>query len=90
MTFSLEGRVAVVTGGGRGLGRAIAQGLAAHGAQVVLAGRTQATLAVQADISREPDILALRDAALARFGQLDILVNNAGVNPIYRGAVTPT
>jgi len=90
VTFSLEGRVAVVTGGGRGLGRAIAQGLAAHGAQVVLAGRTQATLAVQADISREPDILALRDAALARFGQLDILVNNAGVNPIYRGAVTPT
>ncbi len=93
---ALEGRVALVTGGGRGLGRAIARGLATQGARLVLAGRTQATLdataaelpdalAVQADVSDEAEILALRDAALARFGQIDVLVNNAGVNPIFRG-----
>lgn len=99
-TFDLSGHVAVVTGGGRGLGRAIAAGLARHGAGLVLCGRTEATLhaaadalraegadvlAHVADVSREADVLALRDAALARFGQVDVLVNNAGVNPIYRG-----
>ncbi len=98
--FDLSNHVAVVTGGGRGLGRAIATGLARHGAKLVLCGRTEATLqeaaaalraegadvlAHVADVSREADVLALRDAALVRFGQVDILVNNAGVNPIYRG-----
>jgi len=97
MDFDLSGAVAVVTGGGRGLGRAIARGLAAHGARLVLCGRTPATLEAAAaeiggevlthaaDVSREGDVLALRDAALARFGQIDVLVNNAGVNPIYKG-----
>jgi NAD(P)-dependent dehydrogenase (short-subunit alcohol dehydrogenase family) len=97
MDFDLSGAVAVVTGGGRGLGRAIARGLAAHGARLVLCGRTLATLETAAaeiggevvthaaDVSREADVLALRDAALARFGRVDVLVNNAGVNPIYKG-----
>ncbi len=97
MSFDLTDHVAVVTGGGRGLGRAIARGFAAHGAKLVLCGRTAATLqAVAADIegetlvhvadvAREADVLALRDAALARFGRIDVLVNNAGVNPIYKG-----
>ena len=96
-TFDLTGHVAVVTGGGRGLGRAIAEGLHRHGAKLVLCGRTEATLQaaaaaigpdvlpVVADVSREDDVLALRDAALARFGAVHVLVNNAGVNPVYAG-----
>ena len=98
--FDLSGHVAVVTGGGRGLGRAIATGLARHGARLVLCGRTESTvrdaaealgqdgaevLAVAADVSREEDVVRLRDAAVQRFGHVDVLVNNAGVNPIYRG-----
>jgi gluconate 5-dehydrogenase len=95
--FDLTGKVCVVTGAGRGIGRAIAEGLARHGATLVLSGRTEATLAetaaaigararVQvADVSREADVLALRDAALAREGRIDVMVNNAGINPIFRG-----
>ncbi len=96
MTFDLTDKVAIVTGGGRGLGRAIARGLAQHGARIVISGRTAATLEATArelgpdtlthagDVAVEADVTALRDAALARFGRIDILVNNAGVNPIYK------
>ncbi|MGI4952122.1 MAG: SDR family NAD(P)-dependent oxidoreductase [Janthinobacterium lividum] len=98
--FALDGRVVVVTGGGRGIGRAIAQGMAEHGAQVVICGRTEATLAATAaalattgatvmtqvtDVADEASVVALRDAVLARFGRIDALVCNAGVNPIYKG-----
>ncbi len=96
-TFDLTGLVAVVTGGGRGIGRAMARGLAAHGATIALCGRTLQTLeavraeiggdtlAHVADVAIEADVLALRDAVLARYGRIDVLVCNAGINPIYKG-----
>jgi len=97
--FDLTGRVAIVTGGGRGIGRGISEGLAAFGAKVVMTGRNEATLAEAAtdirakggevighaaDISKEDDVIALRDAVLARYGRIDVLVNNAGINPIWK------
>jgi len=97
--FDLTGRVAIVTGGGRGIGRGISEGLAAFGARVVMTGRNEATLAGAAteirakggeaighaaDISNEQDVIALRDAVLARYGRIDVLVNNAGINPIWK------
>ena len=102
MSFDLTGKVAIVTGGGRGLGRAIARGFAQQGASVVVTGRTVATLEATAaelgsdamahagDVAVEADVLALRDAVMARFGRIDILVNNAGVNPIYKPIETTT
>ncbi|APY88441.1 3-oxoacyl-ACP reductase [Streptomyces alfalfae] len=88
------GRTALVTGGGSGLGRAIALAFAAEGANVVVAGRTEASLketvslveaaggsalAVTADVSRSADLAALVTAAVERYGSLDVAVNNAGV-----------
>jgi NAD(P)-dependent dehydrogenase (short-subunit alcohol dehydrogenase family) len=93
--FSLEGRVAVVTGAGRGLGRTMAVALAAAGADVVVSSRTPAEIesardeiramgrqseALVADTTSESDCDRLMDAALASLGSLDILVNNAGIN----------
>jgi NAD(P)-dependent dehydrogenase (short-subunit alcohol dehydrogenase family) len=93
--FSLEGRVAIVTGAGRGIGRGIAEGLALSGAKVVCAARTRSQLdEVVASIESsggtamafEMDMKVLKslqggvDAAVETYGQLDILVNNAGMN----------
>jgi 3-oxoacyl-[acyl-carrier protein] reductase len=93
----LEGRVALVTGGGRNIGRAIALALAAAGAAVVINGRRdrQAIEAVAADIAAAggqalPVLADVGDAAaverliaaaVERFGRLDILINNAAVRP---------
>lgn len=92
MEFSLEGRVAVVTGSTRGIGRGITEALLDHGASVVLNGRSQTkgevalkeidrgerAVFVAGDAAKKDDIENLVDAAVARFGRLDILVNNAG------------
>ncbi|HVY15413.1 MAG TPA: SDR family oxidoreductase [Rhodopila sp.] len=95
--FDLTGKVCIVTGAGRGIGRGMAEGLARHGATVVLSGRTRATLdeaaatigaraiVVTADVSKETDVGVLRDTVLERCGKIDVLVNNAGVNPIFKG-----
>ena len=89
--MQLEGRVAVVTGGARGIGAAIAKELAANGARVVVNYRSSAdeaqalvsslpdALAVQADVSTTEGAQALIEAAIAFGGKVDILVNNAGI-----------
>jgi citronellol/citronellal dehydrogenase len=86
----LAGRVALVTGGGTGLGRSAAWELAACGARVVLAGRREPVLAAAAekiggaatwvagDIRRDDDAERIATAALERHGRIDVLVNNAG------------
>jgi NAD(P)-dependent dehydrogenase (short-subunit alcohol dehydrogenase family) len=92
--LSLEGHVAIVTGGSRGIGHAIVQLFVEHGAAVVFCGRDASagnTVAeefgpdapvafLQADVSVESDVACLVDLCVERFGSPSILVNNAGVN----------
>jgi glucose 1-dehydrogenase len=93
--MSLDGKVAIVTGGNTGIGKAIVEELARQGASVVidyvahpdqteelqaeLTHRGDGSIAVKADVSRLDDFQRLIDAAVAKFGRLDILVNNAGI-----------
>ncbi|MBI3953903.1 MAG: glucose 1-dehydrogenase [Chloroflexi bacterium] len=94
--FDLKGQVAIVTGGGTGLGHAMAQHLARAGADIVLAGRRKEpieaaarelqalgrrTRAVVADVARSADVNRLVQEATSTFGKVDILVNNAGGGP---------
>ena len=93
--FDLTGKVALVTGAGRGLGRTFAAALASAGADVALASRTQAdldetaaeverhgrrALIVPTDVTVVEQVEAMVAATLGHFGQIDILVNNAGMN----------
>jgi 2-deoxy-D-gluconate 3-dehydrogenase len=94
--YGLQGKVAVITGGSRGIGLDLARELLAQGAGVVICGRKQAgldaavaelnggeqLLAVQAHIARETDVDRLFDQTVARFGRIDMLVNNVGMNLI--------
>ena len=93
-TKTLEGRVAIVTGASRGIGRVVALCLAEDGTSVVVSGRDAArvetaakemealgapVLGVAADVARREDVDRLVDSTRERFGRIDILVNNAGI-----------
>ena len=97
--FDLSGRVALVTGASRGIGSAIAEILAEHGAQVVLSSRKQADLdaeverinalypekavAIAAHAGKQDDLERLVQQAMERFSRIDILINNAATNPYF-------
>ena len=76
---ALEGKVAIVTGGAQGIGAAIAAGLAAEGAEVVIADLEPPEGGIRADVSSEDDVSQMVEEALERNGRIDILVNNAGL-----------
>lgn len=99
MDFDLTDRVAVVTGGSRGLGRAMCEAFAARGAKVVVASRKQEacialadsiaaatgreTMGVGCHVGRWEDNDRLFETVIERFGRIDVLVNNAGMSPLY-------
>jgi gluconate 5-dehydrogenase len=97
--FRLDGLVAVITGGGRGLGSAIARALAGCGATVVIGGRNESRLAEAlvelriinprcefhtVDVADESSVTSFESFVTDTFGRTDILVNNAGINPLYK------
>ena len=98
----LKGRVAIVTGSGRGLGKAFALGLASEGADVVVTSRTQSAieqvaseiaamgrraLALRVDVSEEKSVQDMAARTLKEFGKIDVLVNNAGIVTPFREVV---
>ena len=94
--MKLAGKIAVVTGAARGIGRATAERLLAEGAKVVVSdiddvqlqqtaadiGTADAVLALRADVAIQREVIALVQAAVDRFGGIDIMVNNAGIAPV--------
>jgi NAD(P)-dependent dehydrogenase (short-subunit alcohol dehydrogenase family) len=76
---ALDGKVAIVTGGAQGIGAAIAAGLEAEGAEVVVADLEPPEGGIRADVSSEHDVSRMVEEALERNGRIDILVNNAGL-----------
>ena len=76
---ALDGKVAIVTGGAQGIGAAIAAGLEAEGAEVVIVDLEPPEAGIQADVSSEQDVERMVGEALERNGRIDILVNNAGL-----------
>ena len=96
--FDLSGRVALVTGGTRGLGLAVARAFSAAGADIMVASRKEdACLQVAAElragggravgyachVGHWDEVERLVEAAYGEFGRIDVLVNNAGVSPLY-------
>lgn len=94
--FDLTDRVAIVTGGSKGLGKAMAAGLASAGAKTVLLSRNQAeveaaageitadhsqqSIGIEADVTNQEQIESVVQSVIDRFGRIDILINNAGIN----------
>ncbi len=96
--FDLSGKVAVITGSSKGIGRAIALRMAEHGAKIVVSSRKQdgcdvvtnaiteaggTAVTKTCNIGRKEELQALVDFAIATYGKIDILVCNAAVNPFY-------
>src|SRR4249919_2600662 len=86
----LDGRVAIVTGGAQGIGRAVVDKLAAEGATVVVAdvngpgaeaAAPEGGLGLSVDVSHEEDVSGMVAETVSRFGRLDVLVNNAAIVP---------
>src|SRR4030043_451782 len=96
--FSLDGKIALVSGAGRGIGRSIALALARAGADIVVFSRTEEqfrstaaeieasgrrALGLRVDVSDPDDVRAIVAKSLEEYGHIDIIVNNAGLNPSY-------
>lgn len=90
--MKLEGKVAIITGGSRGIGFAIAKAFSENGANVIItsknsqqledsASRLNNTIPISADIRKEDDVRKVIEKTIEKFGKLDILVNNAGIFP---------
>ena len=96
--FNLEGKVAIITGSSKGIGKAIAKGLAENGAQVVISSRSQeacdavvaefkkkglSAIGIVCHVGKDDQRKQLISKTIAAFGRIDILVNNAATNPVY-------
>jgi NAD(P)-dependent dehydrogenase (short-subunit alcohol dehydrogenase family) len=104
--FDLTGKVALITGGSRGLGQAVVRGLAAAGADVIISSRNlescerlaaevhaqtgRRAVPIACHVGRWDDVDSLAQRALDEFGRVDVLVNNAGMSPVYPDVLSVT